>query len=91
MEKLILIKESELNKIIKEAVNDAVDGVAKKIASHMASKFYNNALFEHKPRRTSVWSCGSDVDDGGCGGGGSSWRDSGGGCGSSSSSSRGGC
>ena len=105
MDKLIIIKESDLKKLIKEAVTNAVDGVTKKIASK-AALVYNNQIFSEGRRYRSVshssGGCGDDDDDGGCGSSSHSYytpppcscgRDDDGGCGSSSSrgSSYGGC
>lgn len=105
MDKLIIIKESDLKKLIKEAVTNAVDGVTKKIASK-AAMVYNNQIFGEGRRYRRVYrstedeniscgawdsgGCGADDDDDDYGGCGSS---SNGGCGSSSSrsSSYGGC
>lgn len=106
MDKLIIIKESDLKKLIKDAVTNAVDGVTKKIASK-AALVYNNQIFGEGRRYRSVShssvGCGvDDDDDGGCGSSSHSYytpppcscgRDDDGGCGSSSSrsSSFGGC
>ena len=76
MDKLIIIKESDLQKLIKEAVTNAVDGVTKKIASRAAVRSYNNEIFRHRvPVVESTGGCGADDDDdGGCGSSSSSRR-----------------
>lgn len=90
MGKKIVIDENDLKGLIKEAVEDAVDNVTRKISAKLASRYYNNTLFETKRvcyNRTS-WGggCGSDyTSGGGCG----NDRPIVGGCGSSYSS--GGC
>ena len=59
--KMILIDESELKSLIKDAVNDAVDNITKKIAAQCATLSYNNKIFNNE----------DDDDDissyGGCG------------------------
>ena len=100
MDKLIIIKESDLKSLIQEAVTNAVDGVTKKIASRAAVMSYNNQIFGGRRRYRSVsqpsGGCGSD--DGGCGSSTPSYTPppcscgcDDGGCGSSSSRSSGGC
>ena len=100
MDKIVLIKESDLKNMIQEAVTNAVDSVTKKIASRCAVVSYNNEIFREQRRRSrsvlhSVGGCGSDDDGGGCGGSydysyGGCGSSSGGGCGSSNNSG-GGC
>ena len=90
MDKLIIIKESDLKSLIQEAVTNAVDGVTKKIASRAAVMSYNNQIFGGRRRYRSVSqpSGGCGADDGGCG---SSYTPPPCSCGSSSSRSSGGC
>lgn len=100
MDKLIIIKESDLKSLIQEAVTNAVDGVTKKIASRAAVMSYNNQIFGGRRRYRSVSqpSGGCGDDDGGCGSSTPSYTPppcscgcDDGGCGSSSSRSSGGC
>ena len=100
MDKLIIIKESDLKSLIQEAVTNAVDGVTKKIASRAAVMSYNNQIFGGRRRYRSVSqpSGGCGTDDGGCGSSTPSYTPppcscgcDDGGCGSSSSRSSGGC
>ena len=100
MDKLIIIKESDLKSLIQEAVTKAVDGVTKKIASRAAVMSYNKQIFGGRRRYRSVSqpSGGCGVDDGGCGSSTPSYTPppcscgcDDGGCGSSSSRSSGGC
>lgn len=92
MEKLLLIGENDLKKIISEAVTNAVDTATRKIAARSAVVNYKNRLFteESSPFAPSfdpvhhctcgnTGGCGADETDGGCGGGRrSSWGSSGG-------------
>ena len=45
---MILIDEADLKRLIKEAVNDAVDKITKKIASKCATLSYNNEIFNSR-------------------------------------------
>ena len=89
MGKIFIIDESELKSLISEAVNNAVDGITRKIAARSARLNYRNRLFQHSDDddedysgfcgSSSTSGCGSEPTHsyGGCGSGG-------GGCGSSS-------
>lgn len=97
MGKLILISESDLRKLVNEAVTNAVDNITKKIASRAAVRSYNNEIFRPS-RRVVTESCGGHYDYScscGSGGGCGSAIPSDGGCGSAipsrSSRSSGGC
>jgi hypothetical protein len=83
--KMILIDEADLKSLIKEAVNDAVDKITKKIASKCATLSYNNEIFNSRSEESYGCSCGSS---GGCGTS-NSFRSYSYGCGSGPSS--GGC
>ena len=61
---MILIDEADLKSLIKEAVNDAVDKITKKIASKCATLSYNNEIFSSRRGESYGYSCGSS---GGCG------------------------
>ena len=66
--KMILIDENDLKKLIKDAVNDAVDNITKKIASKCATLSYNNEIFSSRyddDDECYGCSCGSS---GGCSG-----------------------
>jgi len=78
MGKIFIIDESELKSLISEAVNNAVDGITRKITARSARLNYRNRLFQHSDDDDEDYSgfCGSS-STGGCGSGG-------GGCGSSS-------
>ena len=62
--KMILIDEADLKSLIKEAVNDAVDKITKKIASKCATLSYNNEIFSSRCEDSYGYSCGSSS---GCG------------------------
>ena len=62
--KMILIDEADLKSLIKEAVNDAVDKITKKIASKCATLSYNNEIFSSRYEES--YGCGSG-NSGGCG------------------------
>lgn len=83
--KMILIDEADLKSLIKEAVNDAVDKITKKIASKCATLSYNNEIFSSRCEDSYGYSCGSSSS--GCGTSSSIYEESYG-CGSGSS---GGC
>ena len=57
--KMILIDEADLKSLIKEAVNDAVDKITKKIASKCATLSYNNEIFNSRSEESYGCSCGS--------------------------------
>lgn len=66
--KMILIDEGELKNLIKDAVNDAVDNITKKIAAKCATLSYNNEIFSRHDDDDDEYygcNCGSS---GGCGG-----------------------
>ena len=93
MAKLILISDEDLKSLMHQAATEAVDNLAKKIASRCAIRSYNNQIFRESRREDGYLSCGAGDNGGGCGG---NYDYSYGGCGSgagcgSSSRSSGGC
>lgn len=66
MGKMIIISESDLKGLIKEAVTNAVDNITKKIASRAARR-YNNEIFRRSAPIMESGCGSSNRNSGGCG------------------------